>query len=105
MPKTLPLSLLWTTLFDLLLPIWPSRTTLAAHPSFPLGDIWPLPSLERSLKGERTEGDNLVAFHKLTQWLCYSLVEVIESEADWTVERGQGQTVLPEVSRNAPLHC
>ncbi|ORX33697.1 hypothetical protein BD324DRAFT_639192 [Kockovaella imperatae] len=99
---TLPLSLLWSTLFELLLPIWPSRTTLPDHPSFPLGDVWPCPSLERSLTGDRTTGDNLVAFHKLTQWLCYSLVEVIESEGGWKVDRGRGQTALPEY-RNGGL--
>jgi hypothetical protein len=39
-----------------------------------------------------------VPFHKLTQWLCYSLLEPIESVAGWKVERGDGQTGLPEVS-------
>ena len=99
-PPTLPLTTLWPTLFDLLQPIWPSRTTLPSHPSFPLGDVWPCPSLARSLR-EKKEGDDLVPFHKLTQWLCYSLVEAIESESGWKVERGKGQTGLPEVSQFA----
>jgi len=99
-PYTLPLTILWSTLFDLLLPIWPSRTTLPSHPDFALGDVWPCPSLARSLK-ERKEGEDLVPFHKLSQWLCYSLVEPIESQARWKVERGRGQTGLPEVS----WHC
>ena len=43
-------------------------------------------------------GASLVPFHKLTQWLCYSIVEGIESEAGWTVEGKEAQTVLPEVS-------
>jgi hypothetical protein len=95
--KTLPLALLWSTLFDLLLPIWPSRTTLPSHPTYALGDAWPCPSLVKHLKS-RTEGDDLVPFHKLTQWLCYSLVEGIEAEAGWKVDRVRGQTGLPEVS-------
>jgi len=43
-----------------------------------------------------------VPFHKLTQWLCYSLVEAIESEGGWKVDRGRGQTGLPEY-RNGGL--
>lgn len=50
-------------------------------------------------------------FHKLTQWLCYSLVEAIESTAGWTVATGvnglnggkePSQTGLPEY-RNGGL--
>lgn len=47
---------------------------------------------------EQKEGDDVIPFHKLTQWLCYSLVEAIENEAGWRVVRGRGQTGLPEVS-------
>jgi hypothetical protein len=97
---TLPLTLFWSTLFSVLLPIWPSRITLPSHPTFPLGDVWPCPSLSRALSKqgqEREEGDDLVPFHKLTQWLCYSLVEAIEGVAGWKVEKGRGQTGLPEV--------
>ena len=93
--------MLWSTLFQLLLPIWPARTSLPSEPSHPLGDVWPCPSLDRALAEsgkERQEGDNLVAFHKLSQWLCYSLVEAIESAASWKVDRGTGHTGLPEVS-------
>lgn len=100
-PFILPLTTLWTTLFELLLPIWPSRTTLPTFPSYTLGDVWPCQSLARSLK-KKNEGDDLVPFHKLTQWLCYSLVEGIESEAAWRVDRGKGQTGLPEY-RNGGL--
>lgn len=99
--STLPLDLLWSTLFELLLPIWPSRTTLPSHPDQALGDVWPCPSLERALaeSGQpRQIGDSVVVFHKLTQWLCYSIVEAIESEARLQVDRGMGQTGLPEVS-------
>ena len=97
---TLPLTMLWSTLFDLLLVIWPTRTVLQSYPTDPLGDVWPCPALERHLAEEgkeRKEGDNLVVFHKLTQWLCYSLVEAVESAAGWKVDRGGGQTGLPEV--------
>lgn len=47
--------------------IWPGRVTIA---DTNLGDVWPHPSLP---DGET--GKNLVPFHKLSQWLTYSLVE------------------------------
>ncbi|NJM98443.1 MAG: URC4/urg3 family protein [Phormidesmis sp. RL_2_1] len=47
--------------------IWPGRIAIA-HTN--LGDVWPHPSLPRT-----TTGSNLVPFHKLSQWLTYSLVE------------------------------
>jgi hypothetical protein len=99
--KVLPLTLFWDTLFALLAPIWPARTTLPSAPGEVLGDVWPCPSLARS-RTTREEGDDLVPFHKLTQWLCYSLLEPIESSAGWRVDRGAGQTGLPEY-RNGGL--
>ncbi|KAL1411334.1 hypothetical protein Q8F55_002285 [Vanrija albida] len=95
----------WDTLFTLLAPIWPSRTTLAEYPDQVLGDVWYCPSLARShdaIGDQRFEGDALVPFHKLTQWLCYSLLEPIESVAGWRVDPGPGQTGLPEY-RNGGL--
>jgi hypothetical protein len=47
---------LLTTILELLAPVWPR----------PLGDVWHHPLL------------GMVPFHKLSQWLCYSLVEVLE---------------------------
>ena len=102
----LDLDLFWSTLFSLLLPIWPSRTTLPGHPDIALGDCWRLPSLAASLDPKnRSLGDDFVPFHKLTQWLCYSLVEAIESETGWKItSTSGGQTGLPEVRRcHGPL--
>lgn len=98
--SSLSLEVFWTTLFELILPIWPPRTTLASYPDLALGDVWPCPSLDKALAAsakERTEGDGLVPFHKLTQWMCYSLIEPIENVAGWEVDKGRGQTGLPEV--------
>lgn len=55
------------TLLDALHPIWPAR--IPADGAGP-GDVWYHASLRR---GDGTDG--LVPFHKLTQWLAYSLVE------------------------------
>src|SRR4029077_10054987 len=60
-------------------PIWPS----------PMGDVWPHPAI------------GLVPFHKLSQWMSYSLVEPIEGAGFKVVELDQ-LTGLPEY-RNGGL--
>lgn len=50
--------------------IWPSRLTLAG---VPLGDTWRHPAIAPT---EVTAG--LVPFHKLSQWLSYSLIEPLQ---------------------------
>ncbi|KAK4696450.1 hypothetical protein P7C71_g1464, partial [Lecanoromycetidae sp. Uapishka_2] len=61
---------LWTVLSNGLGRVWPSTRT--AIDGVSLGDAWPcssMPSSPPSLPWE-----NIVPFHKLTQWLCYSLM-------------------------------
>jgi hypothetical protein len=48
------------------------------------------------------EGDDLVPFHKLTMWLTYSLVEVLEKILNWRVLGVADMTGLPEY-RNGSL--
>jgi hypothetical protein len=62
----LPARDLLTMTLEVLAPIWPERLMLAGER---LGDIWRHPML-----GD----DGLVPFHKLSQWLCYSMIEVLE---------------------------
>lgn len=65
----MPLPTLWHVLIDGLAPIWPpSRTQLDG---VSLGDAWPLSTMPRS----GAEWESIVPFHKLTQWLCYSLMQ------------------------------
>ncbi len=52
-------------------PIFPGRVTLAGAP---LGDVWPHPALPHD-----GPGSDLVPFHKLSQWLAYSLLEPLEA--------------------------
>jgi len=73
--------------------IWPSRLTLAG---VPLGDTWRHPLIA---PGEPTEG--LVPFHKLSQWLTYSLIEPLQW-AGITVIDIDELTGLPEY-RNGGL--
>lgn len=49
--------------------IWPSRITFEG---VNLGDVWSHPAL-----GEKNSFESFVPFHKLSQWLTYSLIEPI----------------------------
>lgn len=74
-------------------PIWPSRITLGG---IALGDCWHHPLIRA---GDASDG--LIPFHKLSQWLSYSLIEPLES-AGLTVTHVDGLTGLPEY-RNGGL--
>lgn len=73
--------------------VWPSRLSLAG---VALGDCWRHPML---LVGDATDG--LVPFHKLSQWLAYSLIEPL-ARAGVDVVAVDGLTGLPEY-RNGGL--
>lgn len=74
-------------------PIWPGRVMVDA---VNLGDVWP-----HSALGPVESVDALVPFHKLSQWLTYSLVEPL-AEAGIRVVELDGLTGLPEY-RNGGL--
>ncbi len=82
-------------LTGLLAPVWDGRPTLGA---FPLGDVWRHPAT-RTTDADLTSG--FVPFHKLSQWLAYSLVEPLE-DAGIAVTDLDGLTGLPEY-RNGGL--
>ncbi|KAF9474843.1 DUF1688-domain-containing protein [Pholiota conissans] len=96
--RVVPIAALWTALVDGLNPIWPSRLSLGG---ISLGDVWLCPSLKASIPNPQ-EGDDLVPFHKLTMWLTYSLVEVLEKNLKWRVDGVEDMTGLPEY-RNGGL--
>lgn len=96
-------------------PIWPARESLAG---VSLGDVWPCSALARA-EGNTGNGHvinspnqlnadiqiavqhsdvglNLVPFHKLTQWLAYSLVVPLQTTLGWAVEGMEDMTGLPE---------
>ncbi len=74
-------------------PIWPGRIALGG---VDLGDTWRHPLVEAS---DATK--ELIPFHKLSQWLSYSLIEPLEW-AGYTVIDIDGLTGLPEY-RNGGL--
>ena len=84
---------LLTTVLESFGSIWPGRVTLG---HINLGDVWPHPAL-----ANREPGDNLVPFHKLSQWLTYSLIEPLTA-ASITVTQLNALTGLAEY-RNGGL--
>ncbi|KAL2836462.1 hypothetical protein BJY01DRAFT_55876 [Aspergillus pseudoustus] len=95
-------ALLWSTLQKLLIPIWPSdRTKIAGTP---VGDAWPLSVLAKaeSAPSEPAETASIQPFHKLTQWLAYSLKVPFERLLSTTWANAELGTGLPEY-RNGGL--
>lgn len=66
----IPAAAVLACVLDTLSPIWPGRVSLGGEN---LGDVWKHSKLRR---GDET--DKLVPFHKLSQWLTYSLLEPLE---------------------------
>ncbi|KAI9838441.1 MAG: hypothetical protein M1838_004607 [Thelocarpon superellum] len=66
----IPLPTMWNCLMDGLSPIWPESRTQVAGVS--IGDAWPCRSMPSSPPAQAWE--TIVPFHKLTQWLTYSLM-------------------------------
>lgn len=84
--KTIPAEGLLRGVLDGLGPIWPGRETMNGTN---LGDVWKHSKL------------GLIAFHKLSQWMTYSLVEPL-AEAGITVTGAENLTGLAEY-RNGGL--
>lgn len=84
---------IFQAVLDAFNPIWPAR--LRFH-GVSLGDVWQ----HRALKTEQP-GSDYVPFHKLSQWLTYSLIEPLE-RAGINVTQLEALTGLPEY-RNGGL--
>lgn len=83
---------LWKVLMDGLAPIWPASRT--AINGVPLGDAWPCSSMPQPSPAPTSPTfspfpngqshsvapwESILPFHKLTQWLCYSLMQPMQS--------------------------
>lgn len=91
--KSIPATALLRAVLDGFGSIWPGRMTAGDRN---LGDVWLYPKLA----GERPS-DSLVPFHKLSQWMTYSLIEPI-TEAGFEVTGVHELTGLAEY-RNGGL--
>ncbi|KAI8075243.1 hypothetical protein BC940DRAFT_287831 [Gongronella butleri] len=65
-----------------------------------LGDVWPCATIRHS--DDPTDKDHYVAFHKLSQWLVYSLTEAMSKLLGATIEGTDLLTPLPDY-RNGGL--
>jgi hypothetical protein len=91
--KKLPAKQILATVLDKFSAIWPVRLTLGGHS---LGDCWRHSAIERD-----DASSGLVPFHKLSQWLSYSLMEPLRWAGIEVVEL-DAMTGLPEY-RNGGL--
>ncbi|KAM0185533.1 hypothetical protein ACHAPI_012154 [Fusarium lateritium] len=100
--KTLDYAQLWSSLQDLLIPSWPGNRTV--FEGQPIGDAWPLKVLDdiADKQGDKEPKNRIQPFHKLTQWLAYSLSVIFERQLGYTWENMQLGTGLPEY-RNGGL--
>jgi len=87
--ESLPAAEILLTLLHVFAPIWPPRISVAG---VPLGDCG---------RHSAIPGDGLVPFHKLCQWLAYSLIEPLDAAGLRVVEL-DGLTGLAEY-RNGGL--
>ena len=83
---------------DGLSPIWPASRTQVD--GIPLGDAWPCSAMPPSPPGKSWE--NIVPFHKLTQWLCYSIMVPMSRLLNIRFAGSELLTGLPEY-RNGGL--
>lgn len=93
----IPLPTLWTTLMDGLSTIWPNTRTQIDGVA--LGDAWPCLSMPSN---PNSPWENIVPFHKLTQWLTYSLMVPMQKLAHVHFVGVELMTGLPEY-RNGGL--
>jgi len=85
----------WAAVIKGFADIWPSHTNTA---SLRRGDVW----VHSKIKNPSEVGSDLVPFHKLSQWLTYSLIEVMESQLGIKFSDVDQMTALAEY-RNGGL--
>ncbi|KAH3941367.1 hypothetical protein HBH98_194780 [Parastagonospora nodorum] len=99
--STLEISKFWDTLQTLLIPVWPKDRTVVNGQS--IGDAWPLTTLEKqSSTASTSQSSNIQPFHKLTQWLAYSLMVPFQRILGLQWTGTDSLTALPEY-RNGGL--
>ncbi|KAK8113194.1 hypothetical protein PG984_013720 [Apiospora sp. TS-2023a] len=98
-PQVLDYEIFWSALQAVLIPSWPKdRTHVRGQP---IGDAWPLKVLADRNQGDKEIG-GIQPFHKLTQWLGYSLTVPFVRVLGFRVVNGDLGTGLPEY-RNGGL--
>lgn len=80
--------------------IWPSGRTSVRGRS--MGDVWPHSALATTAAADGAGSGGLVPFHKLSQWLTYSLMEPLADPGGLLLTETRHMTGLPEY-RNGGL--
>lgn len=88
---SIDIEILWNALMKGLLPIWPTEGRTSVE-GFVIGDAWHLAN----------KGGDIVTFHKLTQWLTYSLFKPLIEYGGFKIINAEYMTGLPEY-RNGGL--
>ncbi|KAJ2663330.1 hypothetical protein IWW48_001432 [Coemansia sp. RSA 1200] len=105
-PRTVSIDDLWEVVVDGLAAVWPASRTKLDGVS--LGDVWQCDTLQPDAADDATPRQtepgarSLVPFHKLSQWLTWSLLEVATRLARFTVRGTERLTGLAEY-RNGGL--
>ena len=101
---TLSVEIFWEALFKGLKDVWPeTRSKFILEETgeiISLGDSWTSHLLR--LENNIESSENIVTFHKLTQWMCYSLLEPLQRCLAVHLTAVNLLTVLPEY-RNGGL--
>jgi hypothetical protein len=111
-----PIPVLWDVLLNGLIPIWPASRTAINGVS--LGDAWPCSSMPQPTQAPSSPTfspfpngngqpsvapwESILPFHKLTQWLTYSLMQPMQSIMKIQFAGAELLTGLPEY-RNGGL--
>ncbi|KAJ2521538.1 hypothetical protein H4217_001337 [Coemansia sp. RSA 1939] len=105
-PRTVSIDDLWEVVVDGLAAVWPASRTKLDGVS--LGDVWQCDTLQPDAADDAAPAQtepgarSLVPFHKLSQWLTWSLLEVATRLARFTVRGTERLTGLAEY-RNGGL--
>ncbi|KAI8148386.1 hypothetical protein BJV82DRAFT_591961 [Fennellomyces sp. T-0311] len=79
--------------------VWTASDNSGKGGTRDLGDVWPCGAIQTN---SNDTFDHFVSFHRLSQWLVYSLIEPMEKLLGATIEGTEQLTVLPEY-RNGGL--
>eukprot|EP00903_Cladosiphon_okamuranus_P015737 g14525.t1 len=94
--KTVSITKVWEVVMYGLEAMWPAgRTELDGHS---MGDVW----AHSALADDGSGWSNLVPFHKLSQWMTYSVMEPLQQVAGLVLTDTELMTGLPEY-RNGGL--
>jgi len=98
--EVLDVFVIWDVLQTLLIPCWPNdRVKVGGHP---VGDAWQLKVLETKNSRADSAGSEIQPFHKLTQWLTYSLMVPFTRVLNLSWKNTESLTALAEY-RNGGL--